>query len=419
MTAPILLLLLPLLLLLLWSCAVAGAYAFGSIARKWKRMESVAQAQQELPPLSILLPAHNEAVNLRRHLPELLRQDYENFEVIVIDQCSTDDTKDVLERLELRYAHLRHTFTPQSARDISVERLAISLGIRSATNEWVVITRPNCHPLSEGWLQRIGEIIVHPERSPQSPRLQTPEVLIGLSCYDRQRPSWLKRKITFFRLWNDILHCNHLLAGHAAVRADGCNFALRKDVFLRTGGFAQGQNLKAGAIELLANQCSTPENTVLMLSPSSLVVEERQPDVRQWKQERVFDVETQKHQHHAWLFRAKKVLQQTLPLLMLVGFFLPLVAGCVFAAQDQDFVEAWTAPLSQVGLWLLIVLGLLLYVAYVWVYVRNFCKTAWQLGYETSPAAVFLFSLYLPFWNLSARLTHWKTDKNEFRKKFV
>ena len=407
------------LLLLMWTAAVCCARALGRIARKWKKMESVAPTQQELPPLSIILPAHNEAVNLRRHLPELLRQDYETFEVIVIDQCSTDDTKDVLERLELQHAHLRHTFTPLSARDISVERLAVSLGIRSAAYDWVVITKPNCHPLSEGWLTRIGETIVHPERSPQNPKLQNPEVLIGMACYDRQRPSLLKRKMAFYRLWNDLLHCNHLLAGHAAVRADACNFALRKDVFLRNGGFNRGQNLKAGTVELLANQCSTQENTVLMLSPNSLVVEEHIPDARQWKQERVFDVETQKHQQHDFLFRTKKTVQMLMPLMMLLGFFLPLVAAAIFAAQDQAFVEQWTAPFTQVELWLFIVVGLLLFAAYVGVYVRSFSKTAWQLGFGELSATSFLFSLYLPFWNLSARIQHRMTDKNEFRKKFV
>lgn len=416
---PFLLLFLPAAMLLLWTCAVCCAYALGRIARRWKKMESVAQAQQELPPLSIILPAHNEAVNLRRHLPELLRQDYDTFEVIVIDLCSTDDTKDVLERLELQYANLRHTFTPLSARDISIERLAVSLGIRSAAYEWVVITQPNCHPVSEGWLTRIGETIVHPERSPQSPRLQTPEVLIGMACYDRQRPSWLKRKMAFFRFWNDLLHCNHLLTGHAAVRADACNFALRKEAFLRNGGFTRGQNLKAGTVELLANQCSTRENTVLMLSPNSLVVEERIPDARQWKQERVFDIETQKHQHHALLFRTRKALQQAMPLLMLAGFFLPLVAAAVFAAQDQDFVEAWITPCTQAELWLAIVAGLLLVVVYVCVYLRNFTKTAHLMGFDFTPATAFFLSLYLPFWNLAARLTHRLTAKNEFRKKFV
>ena len=51
---------------------------------------------RELPPLSVILCARNEAENLRKILPAILEQDYPQFEVIVINDASTDDTEDIL-----------------------------------------------------------------------------------------------------------------------------------------------------------------------------------------------------------------------------------------------------------------------------------------------------------------------------------
>lgn len=74
---------------------------------------------RELPPLSVILCARNEAENLRKILPAILEQDYPQFEVIVINDASTDETEDILGMMEEKYPHLYHSFTPESARYIS------------------------------------------------------------------------------------------------------------------------------------------------------------------------------------------------------------------------------------------------------------------------------------------------------------
>ena len=235
------------------------------------------------------------------------------------------------------------------------------------------------------------------------------------------------RKVELFRLWNDIFHCNHVLAGHAAMRADGCNFAIHKDFFLQEGGFTTGRNLKSGAVELLANQCSTCDNTALMLSPGTLVIEERSWDARQWKQERIFDVETRHHRQHAFSYHLKAALQQAMPVLVVFSLLLFwLSCGVLFLSDVLVDSETglfdssdFTAMLSPT-LWLAAVLSVLMLIVYFTALVRNFKRSAHQLGYDrlnTFLLLVFLFSL--PFWSLSATWAHRRTSKNDFRKKFV
>lgn len=108
---------------------------------------------RELPPLSVILRARNEAENLRKILPAILEQDYPQFEVIVINDASTDDTEDILGVMEEKYPHLYHSFTPESARYISHKKLALTLGIKASKHDWLVFTETNCMPASNQWLK--------------------------------------------------------------------------------------------------------------------------------------------------------------------------------------------------------------------------------------------------------------------------
>src|SRR5690606_14859130 len=64
------------------------------------------QETTDLPPVSVIICAHNEQENLKQFLPQILEQEYPNFEVIVDNDYSTDDTKWILEDFKRQYAHL-------------------------------------------------------------------------------------------------------------------------------------------------------------------------------------------------------------------------------------------------------------------------------------------------------------------------
>ena len=107
--------------------------------------------------LSVVVPVYNQARCLERNLPVLLEQEFERYEVVVVmDESSTDDTKDILERLEERYPHLRHTFVPATARYVSRRKLAVTLGVRAARAPWVLFTCADALPAGPHWLSRMS-----------------------------------------------------------------------------------------------------------------------------------------------------------------------------------------------------------------------------------------------------------------------
>lgn len=395
--------------LAVWIAAVVVAYGYGRVGRRVSKFRKFASPDAALPPLSIVIPAHNQAAALRRHLPAILSQDYDLFEVIVVNIASTDDTSSVLERLELQYANLHHTFTPLSARDISLERLALTLGFRAAAYDWVVLTRPDCEPTSSDWLTRIGETIAAPKNNPQSPHLGgEPDIVVCLARYAHNRYRWIGQKSSFLRLWTDLSNVSHVLGGHAAMQADGCNLAYRRSFFIENGGFSGHQNLKLGAAELLVNFNSTRSNTALLLAPSAHIVQEPVSDEHAWHSQRLFDCETRRHRRHAWLYRAVECMRLALPWLLLAM----VVAGATlpFVAYDDASAGYATPMMVIVGVLTLLYTGLKL---------SCFNLSARALGYRPSYLTFLYFELALPFWKLADALRHRRASRNEFRKKFV
>lgn len=348
-------------------------------------------------PLSIIIPTHNQASELREHLPAILDQDFTDFEVIVVDMSSMDETKDVLEDLELRYPALRHTRTPASARDISIERLAITLGFRTAKHEWVVITRADCHPATSHWLQALSQQMQEGK-----------DIVIGVAKYSEEPHSWLQLKAGFFRQWNSLANIYHIRSGHAAVRADGCNLAMRRSFFLSKDGFGDHLNLLAGAEELLVNHLSTPRNTAIAATPEAIVIQDPLPLPQLWKKQRVFYMETRRHQNHTATYRTHQNLRLLTPWLL-------LIIACAIWPVLQHFY-----PQQQTAIAIITALILLLTLILTVFWVRSSNRAARAIGYQRNYNLTrILFTLQLPFWNFRAWLAHRLSPQTEFRKKFV
>lgn len=107
--------------------------------------------------ISIIVISYNQGEILEKTLPHFLEQKDIPFEVIVVDKNSDDETVDILERMEPGYANLRHIVLPVTAHSINKDHLAVMLGIRSATWDRVIITRPYCQPEYDMWLKDVAD----------------------------------------------------------------------------------------------------------------------------------------------------------------------------------------------------------------------------------------------------------------------
>lgn len=106
---------------------------------------------------SVIIAVYDQAPELAEHLPSLLAQQYEDYEVIVVDESSTDETADVLKQMKDSHPQLYTTFLPKYHFQKNRRRLACTIGVKAAKHEWVIIADISTPPPSPQWLEELAQ----------------------------------------------------------------------------------------------------------------------------------------------------------------------------------------------------------------------------------------------------------------------
>lgn len=205
-----------------------------------------------LPPLSVVICARNEAPRLAERLPAILEQDYPDFEVLVIDHASTDDTVYVLEKLRAIYPHLR---VSRCADQRAGKKFPLSLGLREARHEWVALTDADCRPASRAWLREIA-------------RGMRPVKDIVLGYGPLEKTAGFQNAFARFEAaLTAIQYGSYTLAGMPYMGV-GRNLAYRKSAVTQLPS-AIAPELLSGDDDLLVNAIAHAGNTSLAFSPGA------------------------------------------------------------------------------------------------------------------------------------------------------
>lgn len=378
--------------LAVWSLAMLRCYGYLWPRRTVRKAQALPEPlPADLPPLSVVIPTYEQCDDLRRHLPSMLEQDYpQDFEVIVVDMRSTDETLAYLETLESRYPNLHVARVPDTARNISLIRLALTLGIRAASHDWVVLTQPACCPASPYWLMRMGQACAG--------RAEL-QIVLGYTLFQK-RFGWNALRCRFFRLWQQMLHLPYA-ARHGAYQAEGTNLCYRRSLFLEHRGFANHSNLLVGATDIMVNHHSTHRNTAVCLHPDAFVLQ-TPPNSRWWGEERLFFMETRRHFRHTVLYRLKYLGHVVLTWLFTLA---TLAALAGYVIRWQDYVLAGTVA----ALWTLH----LAWRAYA------FYQGSRALGTRAVMPVLPLLLHLVPWWDGLAWLRWCFTRRRVFQKKFI
>ncbi|MDP4208493.1 MAG: glycosyltransferase [Bacteroidota bacterium] len=207
-------------------------------------------------PVSIILCARNDAEYLTANLPLFLEQDYPNYEVIVVNDCSDDDTEDVLEKFRDQYSNLRSTQIKQDEKFTHGKKLALTIGIKAAKNEWLLLTDPNCKPADKHWLATMQRNFVNPN-----------EVILGYGGFEKKK-GLVNKFIRFDAFFTAIQYFSFALIGLPFMGV-GRNLSYRKSLFLRNKGFASHAQILPGDDNLFVSEVAIKRNTRVEFSHKS------------------------------------------------------------------------------------------------------------------------------------------------------
>ena len=219
------------------------------------------------PPVSIIIAAKNEEDNLRRFLPKIMEQDYPEFEVIVINDASTDDTDFLCDTYKKKYPNFRTTFVPQETKNINSKKLAVTLGIKAAKYDILLFTDADCYPENKSW---IASMI-------RNFKSET-EFVLGYGAYLKKK-GFLNRLITYDTLFIAMQYLGMAAVGKPYMGV-GRNMAYRKESFFNQKGFSSNLDILSGDDDLLVNKGSNEKNTNIEISPESITWSE--PKIRFW-----------------------------------------------------------------------------------------------------------------------------------------
>ena len=285
------------------------------------------------PRLSLVVTCCDQGEALRRNLPVMLNQQFDDYEVIVVDTASTDDTPDVVKYYAARYPRLRHTFVPASARYVSRAKLAVTLGVRAARAPWVMVTGADCAPASDRWL---STIFAHCG--------DHTDFVLGYANYADNGTAVARRAI--YERFRAQCVAARMAAGLGAFTArcrmrgkaswaDACNMALRKQTFMDGQGFADSLTVPLGEDIHLASALARAGRTEVAFSSEASVLQDL-PDERELSARRVRRTETLRHAgRRTRRFRLREGLA-TLSLFVFVLIFAVYVLQAVEELQDAD-----------------------------------------------------------------------------------
>ena len=235
-----------------------------------------------LPKVSVVVCAHNEAENLQNFLQILLSQDYPDYEVIVVDDESEDSTLILLEQYAREYPNFYHTFVPKGARVISSKKLALTIGIKAAHYDYILLTDADCRPESRNWIR---EMMMGYDSD-------STEMVLGFSPYF-EMDTLLSGLISYDTLFIGLQYMGMARAGHPYMGV-GRNLSYRRSTFFNNHGFQGLLDVRAGDDDLFVNKVISnyrkhnrrKSNVNVVCNPDALTWSAPKPTWKQWMQQK-------------------------------------------------------------------------------------------------------------------------------------
>ena len=208
--------------------------------------------------VSVIVCAWNELENLKSLLPLLNSQNYPTFEIIIMDDRSWDGTFDYLLTKCAEYHKVRFLRVEETPCHLSSKKYALTLGIKSAKYNNLLLTDADCRPQSNNWIAGMSECLT-PDK----------EIVLGFSPYFKEN-GFLNNLIRYETFNTALQYFSFALIGIPYMGV-GRNLMYRKSIFLKNKGFAKHTNIVGGDDDLFMNDVANEGNTAVCMNPKTFV----------------------------------------------------------------------------------------------------------------------------------------------------
>ena len=242
-----------------------------------------AKSTSQTHPVSVIICARDEAANLAKNLPGALVQQYRTtHEVIVVDDNSFDDSKYLLEEFQRQFRQLNVVELKQEAKLIPGKKFPLSVGIKTAKYEVVLLTDADCVPASEFWIDKMQETYN-----------DDTEIVLGYGAFHKKK-GLLNKIIRWETFHTALQYFSYALAGQPYMGV-GRNLSYKKTIFFRHKGFSNHNHIPSGDDDLFINTAATKKNTKINIDKDAFTLSEPAKTWGQWMKQKTRHYSTGKY----------------------------------------------------------------------------------------------------------------------------
>ncbi|PXY39852.1 glycosyl transferase family 2 [Flavobacterium cheongpyeongense] len=239
---------------------IFGKFAFG-------KPQTITQKKL---PVSVIVCAKNEEENVKKYIPLLAEQNYPDFEIVLIDDASNDETLEVFEQFEEKYSNIRLVKVKNNEAFWGNKKYALTLGIKASTKEYLLFTDADCHPASTEWITAMT-----------SQFTMNKTIVLGYGGYEKTERSLLNKIIRFETVLTAMQYFSWAKIGLPYMGV-GRNLAYKKEEFFNVNGFIEHIQIRSGDDDLFVNQAANKTNTTVAYMPESFTYSKPKETYKEW-----------------------------------------------------------------------------------------------------------------------------------------
>lgn len=332
-----------------------------------------------MPGISVVVTVDDDGEDLKENLPLLLEQDYKGeYQIIVVVSGSDELTENTLGAYS-ENPHLYTTFIPGSSRYMSRRKLAITVGVKAAKHEWILLTDVDCRPDSKRWLSKMAENCT-----------KTTDIVLGYSGFEAD----YKSSRRFDHVYNIYRQLADAQRGNAWGYC-GNNLMFRKSMFIGGKGFDGNLKYIRGEYDFIVNKFSTEINTMVDVSPDAMVTETELTS-KGWRNKNMYYMSTRKRLQGTL---SRRLFFNTSMWAMVIMYF-TTIAAIAYSAVNSMWVLTIVASLA-------LVLSVILRCVVLGRSIRQYLD-------DMSYIKMWWLELTMPLRNMSRMFKYKMTDKYDF-----
>lgn len=262
------------------------------------------EKQKYIPSVSVVMCVKDDAYNLEKKLPIILEQEYPNFEVVVVNDASKDETEYVLRVLQEIYPNLNVVNLYNNVNGFLGKKYPLSLGIKSAKNEIILLTESDTMPLNYNWITTMVKGFK-----------QKKDIVLGFTNFE-QKPTFLNTLMHYENLTSAMNYLGNAMLNNPFM-GQGRNMAYKREFFFETGGFISQYNISVGDDDLFINKNANSKNTSVIINKESINLASPKEKREEWV------IQKKKHFKSMYHFKLKdKIISTLMPFATLLIYVL-------------------------------------------------------------------------------------------------